>query len=95
MSMKENTEMIKEFVDTETGEEKKEPIELLSEQLVELVEHVDKLGRFCAMQCDINNVLRFLIKRKYTQKELEIALKEYEEAAKRLHEDDKKEEKPV
>lgn len=93
MSMKENAEMIKEFVDTETGEPLADPVDILSAEVADLREHVEVLLKFARSQIQINSVQKFLIKKKYTEKELEIALDEFKDAQKRLRSEDKKEEK--
>lgn len=74
-------------------DEIKERLDKLEAAMKEIEDYAKKLGRFCSMQSSINNVLKYLVRKKYTEKELEIALKEYEDAQKRLHSDDEKEEK--
>lgn len=64
----------------------------LEEKINNMTTKIDFLVDFCKMQTSINNILRFLIRKKYTEKELDEALKEFEEHEKHLRED-KKEEK--
>lgn len=96
MGMKENTEMIKKFVNTETGEAK-DPVDILSQQCAELEGEVNEINdklelisRFLKMQSQINNLLKFLVKKKYSEKELDAALEEFEEYEKHLHEEKEK-----
>ena len=74
-------------------DEIKERLDKLEAAMKELEDYTKKIGRFCSMQSSINNVLKYLVRKKYTEKELEIALKEYEDAQKRLHSEEEKEEK--
>ena len=93
MGMKENTEMIKKFVNTETGEPK-DPVDILAQQCAELEGEVNEINdklelisKFLKMQSQINNLLKFLVKKKYSEKELDAALEEFEEYEKHLHEE--------
>ena len=96
MGMKDNTEMIKKFVDTETGEAK-DPVDILLQQCTELEEEVAEINnklelvsRFLKMQSSINNLLKFLVKKRYSEKELDAALEVFEEYEKHLHEEKEK-----
>lgn len=89
MGMNDNTEMIKKFVDTETGEAK-DPVDILAQQCAELEEKVELVSKFLKMQSQINNLLKFLVKKKYSEKELDAALEEFEEYEKHLHEEKEK-----
>lgn len=86
-------------MDTMNEQETFVPVDELEETVKKLSEHVDDLEKkvknlasFTRIQCDINNVLRFLIRKKYSENELNEALKEYEEHEKHLK-NDKNEEK--
>lgn len=99
MGMKENADMIKQFVNTDTGEAK-DLTDILAAQCADLEKRVDILEeklelatKFLKMQSSINNVLKFLVKKKYTEKELDEALNEFEEYEKHLKNDEKTEKK--
>lgn len=67
--------------------------ETADESLMVRVDDIEKtmnfLADFCKMQVKINNCLRFLVRRKYSEKELDEALKEFEEHEKHLQKDEK------
>lgn len=73
------------------GEEKVEEKvkKTLEERVEELEMQVQMISKFLKMQTSINNVLRFLIKRKYTKEKLDEALKEFEEYEKHLYSEEK------
>jgi archaellum component FlaC len=58
------------------SEEKKEMT--IEERIEELEKEVKMLVQFYKMQASINNILRFLIRKKYSEKELNSALEEFE-----------------
>lgn len=76
-----------------TTEKNEISLESLSEHVDELEKKVKNLASFTRIQCDINNVLRFLIRKKYSENELNEALKEYEEHEKHLKNDENEEKK--
>ena len=68
-------------------------LEELSKRVTELEEKNKMITQFLKMQSSINNVLKFLVKKKYTEKELDDALNEFEEYEKHLQNDEKTEKK--
>lgn len=61
------------------------------EMIIEMQERVDELeketkmlAQFCKMQASINNVMRFLVCKKYTEKELNDALEEFKKIEKEI-----------
>lgn len=70
-------------------ETKKAADESLMVRVDEIEKTMSFLADFCKMQVKINNCLRFLVKGKYTEKELNEALKEFEEHEKHLRNDEK------
>lgn len=77
-------------------------LEAMVGHVEELEEKIELISKFLKMQSSINNVLKYLVKRKYSDKELDKALKEFEEIENHLKneekdkkEDEKDEEKTV
>ena len=65
----------------------------LEKRVNELEEKMELISKFLKMQSSINNVLKFLVRKKYTEKELDTALNEFEELEKHLENDEKDEKK--
>lgn len=61
----------------------------VEERIKNLESKVSFLADFCKLQTSINNVLRFLVKKKFTESELNTALKEFEEIEAKLKNDEK------
>jgi adenylosuccinate lyase len=74
------------------GQTTMDPVLLMSERQETLEQKVKSLTDFCRMQCEINNALRYLVRRKYTEKELNEAMEEFNSIEKKLK-NDKNEEK--
>ena len=65
----------------------------LEKRVNELEEKMELISKFLKMQSSINNVLKFLVRKKYSEKELDEALNEFEELEKHLENDEKDEKK--
>ena len=67
--------------------------DVVEKKIEELENKVEFLIGFCKMQSSINNVMRFLVRKKYSENELNEALKEFEEHEKHLKESENEEKK--